>query len=80
MEEHQGWIPGGAIIVVNKGETKEQAMERYFRKHPDHRDCKIIITVFRGQGLEAEKQSGENQLDQYLEQHRTQTRSFLILS
>ena len=45
LEGQLGQKQGAPLIIVHPGETKEEAMEKHFREHPDHRECKPIIFI-----------------------------------
>ena len=62
LEEILGRNRGGALIMVNEWETKEEAMEKHFQEHPDHRDCEYFIFLYFENMEEAEK-SGGKQID-----------------
>jgi hypothetical protein len=47
MEETLGRKRGAPIIIVQRGETTEQAQERDFREHPEDRDCEFYIFIHR---------------------------------
>ena len=49
LEKHMGKDRGWPIIIVQPGETKEQAIERDLAQHPEHKDCPghIIFTTSR---------------------------------
>jgi hypothetical protein len=50
LERQVGRKQGIPIIIVKAGETVEQAEERHLREHPEHRECKGLITLRTLQG------------------------------
>jgi hypothetical protein len=44
LESHTG-VPE-VVIAVNPGETEQQAQERHFAEHPEHRGARREILVY----------------------------------
>ena len=45
LEQHTGKDRGWAIIMVEPGETKEQAKEKHLAQHPEDKDCPGFIIM-----------------------------------
>ena len=59
LEEQLGRKLGGALIMVEPGETQKQALRRHFLEHPEQRDAEIFIFFIFSQG-EKEDHGKEN--------------------
>lgn len=62
LEEQVGRKLSGALILVEEGETKKQALRRHFRKHPEQRDAELFIILDCSQGEKGVK-TKENHRD-----------------
>ena len=45
LEGQLGQKQGAPLIIVHPGETKEEAMEKHFQEHPDHRELQRFLFI-----------------------------------
>jgi len=60
LEEQIGRKMSGALILVEAGVTKKQALKRHFRDYPDHRDSEFFIFLYFSKEETGEKKEGNH--------------------
>ena len=48
LEGQLGRKQDAPLMIVLPGGTKEEAMEKHFREHPDHRGCEPVLILLAG--------------------------------
>ena len=58
LESQTGGVTN--LVVMKRGETRDQAKERYFAEFPERRSARLLLIQIKGRGEEGrQEKSGE---------------------